>query len=83
MLEAGLTITSITFGGVLGIFLVAALGWRLSDNAAVAALLGGVLAALAVQQMTTLAWTWLTPLGAIITIGIAAAGRRRVPDRDS
>jgi SSS family solute:Na+ symporter len=79
VLEAGLTITSITFGGVLGIFLVAALGWRLSDRAAVAALLTGVLAALVVQQTTTLAWTWLTPLGALATLLVAALAGDRSP----
>lgn len=77
VLEAGLTITSITFGGVLGIFLVAALGWRLRDGAAVAALLAGVVAALAAQQGTSLAWTWLTPLGTMVTLGVAALARDR------
>lgn len=73
VLEAGLTITSVTFGGVLGIFLLGQSRRPLRQGAVAAALLSGVVAALAAQQLTPLAWTWLTPLGALVTVAIGLA----------
>lgn len=71
VLEAGLTITSITFGGVLGIFLVGLTRWSLPQWQVALALAAGVGAALTAQQYS-LAWTWLTPLGATVTVLLAA-----------
>ncbi len=71
VLEAGLTITSVTFGGVLGIFLVGLGRWRLGETSVACALGAGVLVAVAVQQRGWLAWTWLTPLGAAVTVIVA------------
>jgi len=81
VLEAGLTITSVTFGGVLGVFLLAASGLSIPGWAIATAMLTGQAVALFLQQTTALAWTWLTPAGALTTllIGGAAAllgGRR-------
>lgn len=81
VLEAGLTITSVTFGGVLGVFLLAAMGVRLSSAVITFAMLSGQIVALLLQQASDLAWTWLTPAGAAVTlsVGLAAsliAGRR-------
>ena len=76
VLEAGLTITSITMGGVLGVFLLGLTRWRLGEGAVAAALLGGVSVSLAAQQLTSLAWTWLTPLGASVAFLIGAAAQQ-------
>jgi SSS family transporter len=72
VLEAGLTITSITFGAVLGIFLVGQTRWRVSANQASIAMAAGIVALVAVQLAGGLAWTWYTLLGALVTIGCAA-----------
>ena len=81
VLEAGLTITSVTFGGVLGVFLLAALGARASSAVITFAMLAGQVVALLVQQTSDLAWTWLTPAGAAVTLSVGmvatlVAGRR-------
>lgn len=81
VLEAGLTITSVTFGGVLGVFLLAAGGARVPGAVITVAMLAGQAVALLLQQTSDLAWTWLTPAGAAVTllVGLAAslvAGRR-------
>ncbi|HJO04285.1 MAG TPA: sodium:solute symporter, partial [Acidobacteriota bacterium] len=73
VLEAGLTITSVTFGGVLGVFLLAGTSWRVRETHVAIALLAGVGAALFAQQQTALAWTWLAPLGATITFAVGAS----------
>jgi SSS family transporter len=72
VLEAGLTITSITFGAVLGIFLVGQTRWRVSANQASVAMSAGIVVLVAVQLFGTLAWTWYTLLGALVTIASAA-----------
>jgi len=72
VLEAGLTITAITFGAVLGIFLVGQTRWRLSANQASVAMGVGIAVLVAVQWRGGLAWTWYTLLGALVTIGCAA-----------
>jgi len=46
VLEAGLTITSVTFGGVLGVFLLAAMGTRVSSAVITFAMLSGQVTAL-------------------------------------
>jgi len=81
VLEAGLTITSVTFGGVLGVFLLAAMGVRVSSIAITIAMLAGQAVALFLQQTSALAWTWLTPAGAAVTLVVGlvasvATGRR-------
>jgi uncharacterized sodium:solute symporter family permease YidK len=71
VLEAGLTITSITFGAVLGVFLVGQTGWRMSADKASIAMGVGIAALVAVQVSGGLAWTWYTLLGAVVTIACA------------
>ena len=83
VLEVGLTITSITFGAVLGIFLVGLLGWQLRQGGAIVSMLAGLVAALAVQQAGVVAWTWLTPLGALTTVAVAALASLRAPPASS
>jgi SSS family solute:Na+ symporter len=73
VLEAGLTITSVTFGGVLGVFLVAATRMRVSSVAITVAMLSGQAVALFLHQTSDLAWTWLTPAGAAVTVAVALA----------
>lgn len=72
VLEAGLTITSITFGAVLGIFLVGQTRWRVSANHASMAMVAGIVVLVLVQLRGGLAWTWYTLLGALVTIAVAA-----------
>jgi len=71
VLEAGLTITSITFGAVLGIFVVGRVGWRLGGYQASIAMLVGIGVLLFVHIQGTIAWTWYTLLGALVTITCA------------
>ncbi|MBT8479696.1 MAG: sodium:solute symporter [Gemmatimonadetes bacterium] len=70
VLEAGLTITSITFGPVLGVFGLAAAGRRVREDHVIVAMVGGLAVATAARLLTPLAWTWLTPLGAVVTFGL-------------
>jgi SSS family transporter len=77
VLEAGLTITSITFGPVLGVFLLAVGNRRVREGNVLAAMGVGLAAATGAHLFTSLAWTWLTPLGAAVTLGLGWALSRR------
>ena len=68
VLEAGLTITSITFGPVLGVFGLAVAGRRLEQSSILIAMGIGLVVAVCAHLFTPLAWTWLTPLGAAVTL---------------
>ena len=68
VLETGLTITSVTFGPVLGVFVLAVAGRRLEQSAVLTAMGVGLAAAASAHLFTPLAWTWLTPLGAAVTL---------------
>ena len=70
VLEAGLTITSITFGPVLGVFGLAVAGRRIRESSVLGAMIVGLAAAAGAHLFTSLAWTWLTPLGAAVTFGL-------------
>ena len=70
VLEAGLTITSITFGPVLGVFGLGVAGRRVQESAVLIAMGVGFFVAAGAQVFTPLAWPWLTPLGAVVTFGL-------------
>ena len=70
VLEAGLTITSITFGPVLGVFVLGVAGRRIRESAVIGAMGVGLAVAAGAHLFTSLAWTWLTPLGAAVTLGL-------------
>jgi len=70
VLEAGLTITSITFGPVLGVFGLAVAHRNIREPGVLGAMGAGLAAAAGAHLFTPLAWTWLTPLGAAVTFGL-------------
>lgn len=74
VLEAGLTITSITFGGVLGIFVVGQTRWQLPEGRATLALVLGIVAMVGVHLTGAVAWTWYTLIGAAVTVIAAGLG---------
>ncbi len=67
VLEAGLTIMSITFGSLLGLFLLVFLSRRATANGALAGMITGLAVLLAVKFGTQLAWTWYVLVGATTT----------------
>jgi SSS family transporter len=70
VLEAGLTITSITFGPVLGVFGLGVARRRVRESAVLVGMGVGLAVAAGAQLFSPLAWTWLTPLGAVVTFGL-------------
>jgi SSS family transporter len=83
VLEAGLTIASIVYGGLLGVFLLGILTRRVGETAAMAGMLAGFAVMLYVKFFTPVAWTWyvLIGTGATFLTGCGASLVERRPAR--
>jgi Na+/proline symporter len=67
VLEAGLTIASILYGSLLGVFLLGLLTRRVQENSAMVAMLAGLLVMIAIKQWTNIAFTWYVLIGTTAT----------------
>ena len=67
VLEAGLSIASVLYGGLLGVFLLGMLTRRTSENAAIAGMVSGLAVMFFVKTSTTIAWTWYVMIGTVVT----------------
>ena len=67
VLEAGLSIASVTLGLLLGVFLLGVLTRRVREWAAMAGVLAGLAAVLYTCFATPVAWTWWVAIGATVT----------------
>lgn len=71
VLEAGLGIASILYGGLLGVFLLGVLTKHVSEKAAMFGMTAGILMNLYVRFATPIAWTWYVLIGTLITIAVS------------
>jgi SSS family solute:Na+ symporter len=67
VLEAGLTVVSIAYGGLLGVFLLGVLTKRVGENAAMLGMAAGLGMVVYVRLDTDIAWTWYVAIGASVT----------------
>jgi Na+/proline symporter len=79
VLEAGLTIASITYGGLLGVFLLGTYSRRATESGALVGFVAGVLAMIAVHLFTPLAFTWYVLAGSAITFAVGNVSRSTRP----
>ncbi|MBZ5540225.1 MAG: sodium:solute symporter [Acidobacteriia bacterium] len=82
LLKAGLTVASISFGSLLGLFLLGTLDRRATPNGALVGMFAGLAAVLAIHAFTTVAFTWYVLLGAAITYTAGAAVSRLAAPRE-
>jgi SSS family transporter len=78
VLEAGLTIASITYGALLGLFLLGRLVPRATPVGAATGMAVGLAVILYVKFFTPLAWTWYVLVGTVITLAVGALMSRIV-----
>ncbi|HUI42450.1 MAG TPA: sodium:solute symporter [Terriglobia bacterium] len=71
VLELALTIASVPYGSMLGIFLLGALTRRTTPAAAFLGALTGLAVLVAVILWTSVAWTWYVVIGTVVTFGAA------------
>jgi len=74
-LEAGLTIASLPFGSLLGLFLLGTLDRHANARGALAGMIAGLAVILCVFRFTNVAFTWYVMIGSIVTFvtGVAAS----------
>ena len=70
VLELALTIASVPYGCMLGIFLLGVLTRRVNGTAAAVGALGGLVVVLAYMGLTQVAWTWYVAIGTCGTFAI-------------
>ncbi len=70
VVELGLKIASITYGGLLGTFFLGLLFKRTDQRDAMIGFVAGLLAMVAVLTLTTIDFTWHTFIGCAVTIGV-------------
>jgi SSS family solute:Na+ symporter len=70
LLEAGLTVASLPFGSLLGLFLLGTLDRGANARGALAGMIAGLAAILCVFRFTHVAFTWYVLIGASVTFAV-------------
>lgn len=70
VLEAGLSIASIVYGSLLGVFLLGLLTKRVGEIAAMAGMTAGLAVMLFVKFQTGIAFTWYVLIGSSVTVSV-------------
>jgi len=68
VVEIGLKIASVTYGGLLGTFFLGLLFTRVDERDAMTGLIAGLAAMVAVLALTTVDYTWHTLIGCVVTV---------------
>jgi SSS family transporter len=76
LLEAGLTVASLPFGALLGLFLLGTLDHGANARGALAGMIAGLVAILCVFKFTHTAFTWYVLIGASVTFAVGSAASR-------
>jgi SSS family transporter len=78
VIEVGLTIASVAYGGMLGVFLLGVLTRKASENGAMIGMICGLALNLYLWFFTTVSFTWYVALGSTVTFAIGYAASRIV-----
>ncbi len=73
LLEAGLSIASVIYGSLLGVFLLGLLTRRAGETGAMVGMVVGLMALLYVRFATSIALTWYVLIGTVVTFGVGLA----------
>jgi Na+/proline symporter len=71
VLQAGLSIASILYGSLLGVFLLGLLTRRTGEVAAMCGMTAGLILMLYIKFGTSIAFTWYVLIGTSVTFGVA------------
>lgn len=82
VLEAGLSVASVVYGALLGVFLLGVLTRHVGERAAGAAMFCGLGAMLYVKFGTQIAWTWYVVIGTSATFAAGLLLGPLLPKRD-
>jgi Na+/proline symporter len=70
VLEAGLTIASITYGSMVGVFLLGVLTRKANEKGAILGMAAGLVSMLAVWYLSGVAFTWYVLIGTVVTFTV-------------
>jgi len=83
LLEAGLTLLSLPYGSLLGLFLLGTFDNRATPKASLLGMFAGFIVVLLIYRFTTVAFTWYFLIGSVITFAVGALLSRARPPRHS
>jgi hypothetical protein len=70
VIEVALSIASVTYGGLLGTFLLGVLFRKPREIDAIIGFTAGLLVLIYIFFFTPIAWTWYTMIGSLTTISV-------------
>jgi Na+/proline symporter len=70
VLETGLSIASVAYGGLLGVFLLGLLTRRANQRGAIVGMICGLVLNAYIWRWTHIAWTWYVTIGACATFAV-------------
>jgi SSS family transporter len=76
LLETGLTVASLPFGSLLGLFLLGTFDRGANSRGALAGMFAGLATVLSVFRFTKVAYTWYFLIGAVVTFAIGSVASR-------
>src|SRR5215469_9055634 len=76
LLEAGLTVSSLPFGSLLGLFLLGTFDARANSTGSLIGMFGGLATVVLVLAFTNIAFTWYVLIGSCVTFLIGALASR-------
>jgi solute:Na+ symporter, SSS family len=80
LLETGLTVASLPFGSLLGLFLLGTLDRLATPTSALIGMFAGLATVLCVWQFTPIAYTWYVLIGSVTTFAVGVGARFIVPN---
>jgi SSS family transporter len=83
VLEKGLTIASLAYGGLLGVFLLGLVTKRAKQNGAIIGMLCGLALNIYIWGWTHIAWTWYVTFGSITTFVVGYLASLLETDADA
>jgi Na+/proline symporter len=81
VLETGLTVASLPFGSLLGLFLLGTVDSRAHSKGSFTGMFAGLAAVLTVWRTTTIAFTWYVLIGSCVTFVVGALVSRAFPEK--
>lgn len=83
VLEAGLTVASLPFGSLLGLFLLGTFDARANSRGSLAGMFAGLATVLLVFRFTKIAFTWYVLIGACVTFVVGVVVSRVISERQA
>jgi len=78
LLEAGLTVASLPFGSLLGLFLLGTFDGRANSRGSLVGMFAGLTTVLLVFRFTKIAFTWYVLIGACVTFAVGVVVSRMI-----